>query len=87
MGFSRESPRSGREQNTVVAYINSKYGGNIMKKFLYGGFAGYLLTSIFSIPSPPSIFWWIVGLAGAIGSYFYFVVYQFNNDAYGDIDE
>ena len=58
-----------------------------MKQYLIGGGVGYLLTSIFSIPSPPSIFWWSCGLVGAIASYLYFVVYKMNNDSYGDLDE
>ena len=58
-----------------------------MKQYLIGGAVGYLLTSIFSIPSPPSLFWWVCGLTGAIASYLYFVVYRMNNDSYGDLDE
>ena len=58
-----------------------------MKQYLIGGIVGYLLTSIFSIPSPPSVFWWMTGLVGAIASYLYFVVWQMNTDSYGDIDE
>lgn len=58
-----------------------------MKKYLIGGIAGYLLTSIFSIPSPPMEFWWILGLMSAIGSYLYFVWYRLDNDHLGDINE
>lgn len=32
-----------------------------MKKFLFGGVTGYLLTSIFSIPPLPSYFWYTMG--------------------------
>lgn len=53
-----------------------------MKQFLIGGIAGYLLTSIFSIPAPPMWFWWIavfvfasVATAGAYWK-------RFNNDLY-----
>ena len=58
-----------------------------MKQYLQGGIAGYLLTSIFDIPAPPEMFWWFLVLLGAIGSYLYFIVYQMNNDSYGDVDE
>ena len=58
-----------------------------MKKYVIGGVAGYLLTSIFSIPSPPSFFWWTTGLSLAIASYLYFVWWRFDNATYGDIDE
>ena len=58
-----------------------------MKKYVIGGVAGYLLTSIFSIPSPPSFFWWTIGLSLAIASYLYFVWWRFDNATYGDIDE
>ena len=58
-----------------------------MKKYVIGGVAGYLLTSIFSIPSPPSFFWWVTGLSLAIGSYLYFVWWRFDTATYGDIDE
>ena len=58
-----------------------------MKKYLIGGFAGYLLTSIFSIPSPPALFWWISILGLTASLYFYFVWWRMNNDSYGDIDE
>ena len=58
-----------------------------MKKYLIGGIAGYLLTSIFSIPSPPTFFWWMTGLTIALLSYLYFVWWRFDNATYGDIDE
>ena len=58
-----------------------------MKQYLIGGIVGYLLTSIFSIPSPPSIFWWIFGLILALSSYLYFVWWRLDNATYGDIDE
>ena len=58
-----------------------------MKKYMIGGFAGYLLTSIFSIPQPPSIFWWFSLLLLTILSYLYLVWWRMDNDNYGDIDE
>ena len=58
-----------------------------MKKYLIGGVAGYLLTSIFSIPSPPDLFWWMSGLILALSSYMYFAWWRFDNATYGDIDE
>ena len=58
-----------------------------MKKYLLGGIAGYLLTSIFSIPEPPTLFWWTSALLFAIATYFYFIWWRLNNDTYGDIDE
>lgn len=58
-----------------------------MKQFMIGGIAGYLLTSIFSIPSPPTSFWWLVGLFSAIASYVYFVWSRLDDDHLGDINE
>ena len=57
-----------------------------MKKYLIGGIAGYLLTSIFSIPSPPNWFWWLVCLVIAIMSYLYFVWWRMDTDIYGDLE-
>ena len=51
-----------------------------MKQFLIGGTAGYLVTSIFSIPSPPIWFWWfvifIVASVASMGACWY----RFNDD-------
>ena len=58
-----------------------------MKQFLMGGITGYLFTSIFSIPSPPVIFWWSLILISALSSYLYFVWWRMDNDGYGDINE
>jgi len=58
-----------------------------MKQFMIGGITGYLLTSIFSIPSPPTLFWWILGLFSAVGAYVYFVWSKLDDDHLGDINE
>ena len=58
-----------------------------MKQYLIGGIVGYLLTSIFSIPSPPTAFWWFTTLLSALLAYLYFVWWRFDNATYGDIDD
>ena len=51
-----------------------------MKKFMLGLSAGYLLTSIFSIPAPPIWFWWVVIFLGASAASMGACWYRFNND-------
>jgi hypothetical protein len=58
-----------------------------MKSYLIGGVAGYLITSIFNIPSPPAIFWWVLASGCVVILYGYIMAYWMNNDHYGDIDE
>ena len=51
-----------------------------MKKFLYGGIAGYLLTSIFSIPALPMAFWYSLGVLGVIALVLWIGWRRFDND-------
>lgn len=51
-----------------------------MKKFLIGMLAGYLLTSIFSIPALPSYFWFFSGSVTVLGLVFMLGWWKFNDD-------
>lgn len=51
-----------------------------MKKFLYGGIAGYLLTSIFSIPALPMAFWYSLAMVGVICLVLWIGWRRFDND-------
>jgi len=51
-----------------------------MKQYLIGGIAGYLLTSIFSIPAPPVWFWVVCAFVGAGVATAGACWYRFNND-------
>ena len=51
-----------------------------MKKIAIGMLAGYLLTSIFSIPALPAYFWFFAGGAGVLGMIFTLAWWKFNDD-------
>ena len=51
-----------------------------MKKFAIGLFAGYLLTSIFSIPALPIYFWYFWGGMGVISLILWNAWVRFNDD-------
>ena len=51
-----------------------------MKKFAIGLLAGYLLTSIFSIPSLPIYFWYFWGGVGVISLILWNAWRRFNDD-------
>tara|TARA_Y100001938_G_C8084490_1_gene431110 strand:- start:1016 stop:1189 length:174 start_codon:yes stop_codon:yes gene_type:complete len=51
-----------------------------MKKFLWGLSTGYLLTSLFSIPSPPEYFWYFAGGSGIIVLMFGTAWWKLNDD-------
>ena len=53
-----------------------------MKKFTIGLLAGYLLTSIFSIPALPSYFWYFSGGASIVGLTLWSAWQRFNDDVY-----
>ena len=53
-----------------------------MKKFVIGLFAGYLLTSIFSIPALPLYFWYFWGGCSILGIVFWLAWQRFNDDLY-----
>ena len=53
-----------------------------MKKFVIGLFAGYLLTSIFSIPALPLYFWYFWGGCSILGIIFWLAWQRFNDDLY-----
>ncbi len=51
-----------------------------MKKFILGGIAGYLLTSLFSIPAPPPYFWYFTGGLAIVSLIFFLAWRRFNDD-------
>lgn len=51
-----------------------------MKKIAIGMLAGYLLTSIFSIPALPTYFWFFTGGASVLGLVFTLAWWKFNDD-------
>mgnify|MGYP005732366911 FL=1 len=51
-----------------------------MKKFAIGLLAGYLLTSIFSIPALPIYFWYFWGGMGVISLILWNAWVRFNDD-------
>ena len=51
-----------------------------MKKFAIGMLAGYLLTSIFSIPALPTYFWFFSGGAFVLGLMLALAWWKFNDD-------
>ena len=51
-----------------------------MKKFSFGLLAGYLLTSIFSIPALPVYFWYFSGGAISVLLVFWSAWHRFNDD-------
>ena len=51
-----------------------------MKKIAIGMLAGYLLTSIFSIPALPTYFWFFSGGAFVLGLVFTLAWWKFNDD-------
>ena len=51
-----------------------------MKKFAIGMLAGYLLTSIFSIPALPTYFWFFSGGGFVLGLMFALAWWKFNDD-------
>ena len=53
-----------------------------MKKFTMGLLAGYLLTSIFSIPALPIYFWYFCGGASVFGLIAWNAWHRFNDDLY-----
>jgi len=53
-----------------------------MKKYTIGMLAGYLLTSIFSIPALPSYFWFFIGGLAIVSSMFGIAWWKLNNDQY-----
>ena len=53
-----------------------------MKKFITGMLAGYLLTSIFSIPALPTYFWFFSGGAGIVVFMLALAWWKFNDDLY-----
>ena len=53
-----------------------------MKKVMYGMLAGYLLTSIFSIPALPSSFWFFSAGLGILGLIIWNGWRRFNDDMY-----
>ena len=53
-----------------------------MKKVMYGMLAGYLLTSIFSIPALPSSFWFFSGGVGILTLILWNGWRRFNDDMY-----
>ena len=53
-----------------------------MKRFIAGLSTGYLLTSLFSIPAPPSYFWYFIFGTAAIGLMFAMAWWKLNDDLY-----
>ena len=53
-----------------------------MKKFTIGLLAGYLLTSIFSIPSLPTYFWYFSGGMGIVVFVMMAGWWRLNDDIY-----
>jgi hypothetical protein len=53
-----------------------------MKKFSIGLLAGYLLTSIFSIPALPDSFWFFSGGIGVLTLILWSAWKRFNDDLY-----
>ena len=53
-----------------------------MKKVIIGMLAGYLLTSIFSIPSLPDYFWFFSGGIGIFALILWSAWRRFNDDMY-----
>ncbi len=51
-----------------------------MKKYIIGMLAGYLLTSIFSIPALPAYFWFFVTGLGIVCSMFGMAWWKINDD-------
>ena len=51
-----------------------------MKKFVIGMLAGYLLTSIFSIPALPTGFWYFIGSASILFIVLLTAWWRFNDD-------
>ena len=51
-----------------------------MKKIAIGMLAGYLLTSIFSIPALPTYFWFFAGGTGVLGLMLTLAWWKFNDD-------
>ena len=51
-----------------------------MKKFVIGMLAGYLLTSIFSIPALPASFWYFVAGSGILFGMLLSAWWRFNDD-------
>ena len=51
-----------------------------MKKFTIGLLAGYLLTSIFSIPALPAAFWYFTLGASIVGGILLNAWWRFNDD-------
>ena len=51
-----------------------------MKKFTIGMLAGYLLTSIFSIPALPTYFWYFTIGASIVGCILLNAWWRFNDD-------
>tara|TARA_Y100000593_G_C4219126_1_gene290875 strand:+ start:119 stop:292 length:174 start_codon:yes stop_codon:yes gene_type:complete len=53
-----------------------------MKKFIIGLSTGYLLTSLFSIPSPPQYFWYFIIGSFIVGLAIMKAWWRFNDDIY-----
>ena len=51
-----------------------------MKKFSIGMLAGYLLTSIFSIPALPTSFWYFTGGVAIVSTMMLLAWWRFNDD-------
>ena len=51
-----------------------------MKKFSIGMLAGYLLTSIFSIPALPTSFWYFTGGVAIVVTMMLLAWWRFNDD-------
>ena len=51
-----------------------------MRKFVIGVLAGYLLTSIFSIPALPMGFWYFASVFAVCGLFLAAAWFRFNND-------
>ena len=54
-----------------------------MKKFTIGLLAGYLLTSIFSIPALPAAFWYFTLGTSIVGGILLNAWWRFNDDLHG----
>jgi len=53
-----------------------------MRKFVLGMLAGYLLTSIFSIPALPATFWYFTSIVATLALLLLAAWHRFNNDMY-----